>query len=53
MLFRWIAFAGEQRFTAVRRHLPVAVDKSGTLVLTFQGQESSNAAVAAIEVTHQ
>ena len=42
--------AGEQRFTAVRRHFPVTVDESGTLVISFQGLQDSNAAVAAIEV---
>ncbi|BDA51169.1 probable receptor-like protein kinase At1g30570 at N-terminal half [Coccomyxa sp. Obi] len=42
--------AGEQRFTAVRRHFPVTVDESGTLVFSFQGLQSSSAAVAAIEI---
>ncbi|KAK9902860.1 hypothetical protein WJX75_008891 [Coccomyxa subellipsoidea] len=41
--------AGEQRFTGVRRHFPVAVDESGTLVLSFQGLAGSSAAVAALE----
>ena len=44
--------AGEQRFTGVRRHFPVAVDESGTLVLSFQGLAGSSAAVAALEVMH-
>ena len=34
----------------MRRHFPVTVDESGTLVFSFQGLQDSNAAVAAIEV---
>ena len=45
-----MAAAGGERFTAVTRHFPVALDSSAVLILTFQASVAA-AAVAAIEVT--